>query len=277
MSGLGGLEGTKAFLGLVPTHDPLRWQLPLRRELMTAGGFLYGGAGLAAAIAVMELSTNRPVVWATAQYISFARMPAVLDLDITISAHGRNTTQARCSVRSGHEEILVTLATLGRKDLPIEGIWATRPDVPSWRETRPQLPEPVLGTVHEAIDMRIVHGISRRQLIRGRTDRQDASGRAAYWLRIPGGPKVPDAADLAMVGDVVPSAFANATGEPIAGNSLDNTIRTAKLVQTEWVLADVQVQAIGDGFGYGRAHLWAEDGTLLGTASQSSVIRSPPT
>ena len=55
-----GLAGTKAYLGLVPTDDPLRWQLPLRRELMTGGAFLYGGAGLAAAIAAMELSTGRP-------------------------------------------------------------------------------------------------------------------------------------------------------------------------------------------------------------------------
>jgi acyl-CoA thioesterase II len=270
-----GLAGTKAYLGLVPTDDRLRWQLPLRPALMTGGKFLYGGAGLAAAIAAMELSTGRPVVWATAQYVSFARMPATLDLDVTISAHGRNTTQARCIVRHGDDEILITMATLGHKDLPVGGTWARRPDVTPWQETRQQLPEVVLGTVHEALDMRIVHGVSRRQLIKGRTHR-DPTGRAAFWLRIPGGRKVPDAADLAMVGDVVPSAFANVTGEPITGNSLDNTIRTAKLVETEWVLADVQVHAILDGFGYGRAHLWAEDGTLLGTASQSSVVRSPP-
>jgi len=271
-----GLAGTKAYLGLVPTDDGSRWQLPLRTELMTAGGFLYGGAGLAAAIAAMELSTERPVVWATAQYVSFARMPATLHVDVHVSAHGKHTTQARCVVRDGDEEILVTLATLGRKDLPVGGTWARMPDVRHWSETRSYVPEPVVGTVHEALDMRLVHGVSRRQIIRGRTDRRDPSGRTAYWLRIPGGRKVPDAADLAMVGDVVPSAFANVTGAPITGNSLDNTIRTAHLVETEWVLADVQVHAILDGFGYGRAHLWAEDGTLLGTASQSSVVRTPP-
>ena len=274
MDGLAGLAGTKAYLGLVPTDDPLHWQLPLRRELMTGGAFLYGGAGLAAAIAAMELTTGRPVVWATAQYVSFARMPGTLDLDIVISANGRTTTQARCTVRHGDDEILVAMATLGRKDLPVGGTWVTRPAVTPWQATRPQLPDAILGTVHEALDRRIVHGVSRRQLIKGRTHR-DPSGRAAFWLRIPGGRKVPDAADLAMVGDVVPSAFANVTGEPITGNSLDNTIRTAHLVETEWVLADVQVHAILDGFGYGRAHLWAEDGTLLGTASQSSVVRTP--
>jgi acyl-CoA thioesterase len=271
-----GLAGTKAYLGLLPTEDPLRWELPLAPHVMTAGGFLYGGAGLAAAIVAMELSTGRPVVWATAQYVAHARMPGTLALDVTVSAHGRNTTQARCIVTVDGEEILVALATLGRKPLPVAGTWAKRPDVTPWQETRQQLPTVVLGTVHEALDMRIVHGVSRRQLIKGRTHR-DPSGRAAFWLRIPGGRKVPDAADLAMVGDVVPSGFANVSGVPITGNSLDNTIRTAELVETEWVLADVQVHAIQDGFGYGRAHLWAEDGTLLGTASQSSVIRTPPT
>jgi len=276
VTGTDGLAGTKGYLGLLATEDPLRWRLPVRRELTTAGGFLYGGAGLAAAIAAMELSTSRPVVWATAQYVAHARERAELDLDVTVSAQGRNTTQARCDVRDGDDEILLTLATLGWKDLPHRGTWVRRPDVRPWQETRPQLPEVVLGTVHEALDMRIVHGVSRRQLIRGRTARRDPSGRAAFWLRIPGGRKLADAADLAMVGDVVPAAFANVTGEPITGNSLDNTVRTAHLVETEWVLADVQVHAVGDGFGYGRAHLWAEDGTLLGTASQSSVIRTPP-
>ncbi|MEX0846998.1 MAG: thioesterase family protein [Ilumatobacteraceae bacterium] len=269
-----GLAGTKAYLGLVATADPLRWELPLRPHVLTAGGFLYGGAGLAAAIAVMEISTGRPVVWATAQYIAHARPPGTLDLEVVVSAHGRNTTQARCIITCEGDEVLLALATLGRKELPVAGTWVRPPEVTPWQQTRPQLPDAVLGTVHEALDMRIVHGVSRRQLIKGRTHR-DPSGRAAFWIRIPGGPKVPDAADLAMVGDIVPAAFANVSGMPISGNSLDNTIRTAELVSTEWVLADVQVHAIQDGFGYGRAHLWAEDGTLLGTASQSSVIRSP--
>jgi acyl-CoA thioesterase len=36
----------------------------------------------------------------------------------------------------------------------------------------------------------------------------------------------------------------------------------------------VRVHAVADGFGHGLVHLWAEDGTLLGTASQSAIVRA---
>jgi acyl-CoA thioesterase len=42
---------------------------------------------------------------------------------------------------------------------------------------------------------------------------------------------------------------------------------------TEWILLDAHVQHVGDGLGYGVAHLWSEAGTLLGTASQTLVLR----
>ena len=47
----------------------------------------------------------------------------------------------------------------------------------------------------------------------------------------------------------------------------------SRLVETEWVLLDIQVHAIQHGFGHGLVHLWAEDGTLLGIASQSCIVR----
>ena len=48
----------------------------------------------------------------------------------------------------------------------------------------------------------------------------------------------------------------------------------SRLVETEWVLLDIQVHAIQHGFGHGLVHLWAEDGRLLGTASQSTIVRA---
>ena len=85
--------------------------------------------------------------------------------------------------------------------------------------------------------------------------------------------QVPHAADLAMVGDVVPSGFANVSGEPIGGNSLDNTLRLHAVVPTRWVLCDIQMDAAGRGFAHGHLRLFAEDGTLMATASQSLVLR----
>ena len=82
------------------------------------------------------------------------------------------------------------------------------------------------------------------------------------------------AAALAIIGDFVPFGIGQALGQRAGGNSLDNTLRVAHRVPTEWVLADVRVHAVADGFGHGLVHLWAEDGTLLGTASQSTIVRA---
>ena len=82
------------------------------------------------------------------------------------------------------------------------------------------------------------------------------------------------AAALAIIGDFVPFGIGQALGQRAGGNSLDNTLRVAHRVPTEWVLADVRVHAVADGFGHGLVHLWAENGTLLGTASQSTIVRA---
>jgi acyl-CoA thioesterase len=40
------------------------------------------------------------------------------------------------------------------------------------------------------------------------------------------------------------------------------------------MLVDVRIQAVMHGFGHGLAHIWAQDGTLLATASQSAMVRA---
>jgi len=41
-------------------------------------GMFLGGAGLAAATAALEVATGRPLVWASAQYLSYALPPSSL-------------------------------------------------------------------------------------------------------------------------------------------------------------------------------------------------------
>ena len=46
--------------------------------------FLFGGAGLGAAVLALEQTFQRGLVWATAQYISFARLGADVVLDVAV-------------------------------------------------------------------------------------------------------------------------------------------------------------------------------------------------
>ncbi|HEX6166497.1 MAG TPA: acyl-CoA thioesterase, partial [Acidimicrobiales bacterium] len=62
----------RTWLGLEPTHNPMRWVLPITPGISTVGPFLFGGCALGAAIAALEETSGRPVVWATAQYLSYA-------------------------------------------------------------------------------------------------------------------------------------------------------------------------------------------------------------
>ena len=85
-------------------------------------------------------------------------------------------------------------------------------------------------------------------------------GRSALWVRLPDVLEM-SAASLAIVGDYVPFGISQALGHRAGGNSLDNTLRVASRVQTDWILADIRVHAVAHGFGHGLVHLWAEDGT----------------
>ena len=75
----------RTWLGLEATHNPHRWVLPVTPAISTHGGFLFGGCGLGAAIEALEGTTERPVIWATAQYLSYANAPAILDIDVTVA------------------------------------------------------------------------------------------------------------------------------------------------------------------------------------------------
>jgi acyl-CoA thioesterase II len=259
----------RAFLGLVPTHNPFRWVLPVEQSLCTWAGNLFGGAGLGAAIEAMEATSERPLIWATAQYLSFAKVGSVLDLDVTLAVHGRATTQARVVVRCGNDEILTVNGALGSRSTRGEGSFAVMPDVP--RPLDCPLRRHRFGTqnsINEAMQARTAVGRDLDDL----DGTPSADGRSALWAQLPG-VVTSTAAGLAILGDFVPMAIGQALGARAGGNSLDNTLRVIQLVPTEWVLLDIRVHGVHHGFGHGLVHLWAEDGTLMATASQSTIVR----
>lgn len=263
------------FLGIVEdgSHEASaasgRWSMPVAPGLVTGGSFLFGGAALAAVVAAMERLTGRPLVWATAQYLSYARLGETMTIEVVLAAVGRHITQARGVGRVGDREILTVNAALGSREFGHSGTFDAAPEVPTpaevpLREHR----HPVAGTIHEKLDQRLVLGRDLDEL-----DGTPSDGRTIMWARIPDVLTGIDAATLAVLGDFVPMGIGQALGVRGGGNSLDNTLRVVRLVPTTWVLLDIRIDAVERGFGHGSVRMFAEDGTLLATASQSCIAR----
>jgi acyl-CoA thioesterase II len=260
---------TRSFLGLRQSHNPFRWSMEVTQGLSTMGGFLFGGCGLAAALSAMEQTSGRDTIWATAQYLSYAKPGEVLDVDVTLAVEGHQMTQARAVCHVGNREILTVNAALGRRELEYTGQWETMPDVPSPDECPTRTHRmPIDGTINERMEQRLVKGRDFEDL-----DGTPSDGQTLMWVRIPDVIEGVDAATLAVLGDFVPMGVGQALGIRGGGNSLDNTLRVVHLVPTEWVLLDIRVHAVERGFAHGLVHMFAEDGTLLATASQSCIVR----
>ncbi len=266
------MTNAEAFLGMVPVGDDLHWRLTVVPELTTPGNFLFGGCGLGAALVALEKAAARPTIWSTAQYLSYAPTHSVLDLTVTLAAEGRRTTQGRVVGRVGDREILTVNAAVGSPGtLDAEGVWVTIPDVPRPDECPPRwFPDFGSASIFDRIDVRQASGRSLHEI----TDVGGAPGRpdSALWARVPGHLE-PSAATLAIIGDYVSGGISQPIGRRVMSRSLDNTVRVVRLVPTEWVLCDIRIQALVGGYGQGTAYLWAEDGTLLATASQSMSVR----
>ncbi len=257
----------RTFLGLESDGTPSGFRLPVVPGITAGGGFLFGGCGLGAAIVALEEVTGRPVIWATAQYLSYARPGSVVRFDVTIGAEGRNLTQARAVGRTDDAEILTVNAALGSRDFEAEGQWATMPAVPGPDDC----PVRTHRFEHESVASRMEQRLAVGRAIED-LDGTPSNGNCALWTRMP---EVLDmsAAALAVLGDFVPFGIGQALGLPAGGNSLDNTIRVARLEPTDWVLLDIRVLAVADGFGHGAVLLWSETGQLLAIASQSTIVR----
>ncbi|MDA2965983.1 MAG: thioesterase family protein [Actinomycetota bacterium] len=262
---------SRQFLGLEPTHNPHRWVLPVVQGISTGGGFLFGGCGLGAAVAAMEGTSGRQAVWATAQYLSYAKPGEVMDIDVTLAVHGHQITQARAVCHVGDREILTVNAAFGDRDLEEHGQFEKMPlNVPQPFDCkeRPHVLD-WSGTISGRMDQRIVKGREELEELDG----TPSDGQVLLWSRIPEVIEGVDAAALSILGDFVPMGVGQSLGIRGGGNSLDNTLRIGKLVPTEWVLLDIRIHMVERGFGHGLVHMFAEDGTLMATASQSCIIR----
>ena len=263
-------------IALTPTADAQRFTFAVTPQVAVGHPdhqFLFGGAGLGAAIAALEAATGRPTVWATAQYLAFARPPADLALDVVVPVAGRHSSQARVTGRVGDTTILTVNAALGARPDALARQWAAMPDVPP-PDTCPPIE---FDWVRRADD---VNGQFDQRIARGRygaargVGGPSPDGASAMWVR-PRDRRPVDRIMLAVVADFLPSGIGHALGAAAGGNSLDNTIRFLAPAPTEWVLCDTVIEGMAGGFAHGRMRLFAENGALLATASQSMIVRRP--
>lgn len=247
------------------THNPQRWILPVEQKLCVGPAdrrFLFGGVGLASAIAAMEGTTQRPVVWATAQYLSYANPGAMLDIDVTTPVSGNNVSQARVVGHVGEREIFTVNAALGQRPAFEPAQFAIMPDVPRPADCDEQpFPHQDPEGLHSHFEHRPIP----------RTGGAD-EGISRQWLRHRDGAAM-SAGLLAVIADYVPAGTRSALNRAAGANSLDNTLRVIDVQATEWVLCDTQIFAVANGFVHGRMHIFNEGGHLLATASQSGILR----
>jgi acyl-CoA thioesterase-2 len=257
-----------SWLGLEPSHNPHRWHLPVSRGISTGHRAMFGGSGLGAAIAAMEGTSGRPVVWATAQYLSFAKVGTIVDIDVTLAVQGQKTTQARAVGHVGGTEIITVNAALGSRTFPRDTTYGTPPDVEHPEEC------PIRERFSEVVDSLDSRIEQRWALPLGAKNPGELEpGRIAVWSRMPELLE-PSGASFAVLGDYVPMGISFTQDGQAGSTSLDNTLRVIQAAPSEWYLLDIRVDAISNGFGHGVIHIWSLEGELCAIGSQSCIVRS---
>lgn len=257
------------FFSPTATHNPLRFYLPVADSLAVGRErrFLMGGVGLASAIDVLERVTERPLIWATAQYLSFAEPGSVVDLDVRAPVVGNTVTQARVVSHVGEREILTVNGAMGMK-----------PDQPTAQFVTPDLaalPRPETCELHEPHD-NWPGGLNQRFERRSIPDERGLTlGRTRMWIRNREGDQV-SAGYLAIVADYLLGSVGPLLGRETSTSSIDNTLRLHAIEQAEWLFCETQVTAVANGFCYGQMHIFADSGLLLATGSQSGIVRLMP-
>ena len=250
------------------SHNPYRFFLKLENKHVVSSpsghSFLMGGVALATAMEAIEKVTQKPVLWATAQYLSFVQANSILDIDVDVRIQGNTASQAKALCHVGEKEIITVDAALGFKENQPSLQSVSMPDfVP------PEKCQTMVEKDRDADDF------NRNYEKRGLWDEEKSQfNRIRYWTRIACGEEV-SSGHLAIIGDYLLGAVHYLLGEGVNTNSLDNTIRIAKIVQTDWILCDVIIPYIGNGFCMGEMRMFAQDGTLLAVASQSGIVRTP--
>ncbi len=246
-----------AWLGL-QRHDDGRWSFELTSGLTRHDGKLFGGTGIAVMVATMEAATARAALWTTVQFAGSADLGARIDCSVEVLATGKRTSQVRMTATAGDRVVVAAIGATGAaRTGPIEAQIPTMPAMPAPEDCT------AWGFRSHTHD-----GEDRPPSWIDLTEMRHAGEGGAIWARMRSG--LHTRAAIAFLADMVPSSVARAAGKMGGGTSLDNSMRFGRLVETDWILLDMDPLFATGGYLHGAARVWAQDGTLLGVASQTS-------
>ena len=247
-----------AWLGL-ERHDDRRWSFELTPPLSRMDGKLYGGTGIAVSVATMEAETARDALWSTVQFVGTADIGERVDCQVDVLASGRRTSQVRVTGTVGDRIVFITLGATGaHRENHVDVQVGTMPDVPGPDEAEPW------GARWRDIEVPRTGWL----LIAEMRQVEVGEDQYAVWGRMQDHPQ--SRASMSFLADMVPSSVARAAGHMGGGTSLDNSMRFGHFTETEWVLLDFDPWFAAGGYLHGGARVWAEDGSLLGYASQTA-------
>ena len=250
-----------AFYELEPLAGPLRYGFKVMPPAVIGPPdrpFMMGGVGLGSAIEALECATGRPLIWATAQFLSHAAPGSFVEISVDIDVKGRRVTQARATVSLDDRVILWISAALGGVPGQTPTTYIKAPDVPG-----PESFEPIPLQYPECDD--IQKRFEKRRLQPSSAER---NGRDYIWFR-PLDPQPLSAPLLAVMADFLGSGLPAARDS----TSLDNTLRIHTLEPSTWVLAETQYPGVRDEVVSGEMRLFSEGGALLATGSQTLLLR----
>jgi len=232
--------------------------------------FLFGGVAMALAVKAIERRIGGAPRWLTLQFIETTFPGETLSFSVE-RLIGRNIAQVALRGRVGERVVLVGMASVGSKPDAPEHQSAMMPDAPAPQDC-PLIrgPSGAEGDAHRLLELRLVRG----RFGMSAEGEATGEGRVLVWMRPQEGPV--DAAMLAIMADFVPSVTADALGVSAGGTSLDNTLRILKTTATDWVLCEILLGGIHGGVAHGQMSLFAQDGSLLASASQSYLLRLHP-
>ena len=251
-----------------------RW-IGLRREpdgshavivgehLVRSSGSLFGGAGSAAAVAVLEASGDVDVTWMTIQFVDTATIGDLLRFRLEHLAEGRSTTQVRLTAVVEDRVVMAGLGAVSRRS-------STSFDRQSG--VMPAVSEPTSSPRWEP-RFRALESGARRGPFTVADFREAHIGNVSVGVWALMREPVPAAGTIAYFADIVPGLVLKDSNQDRFKASLDNTIRFGPPPDTDWLLVAPNSPIIHGDYLHCSADIWSATGTLVAQVTQTSSLQ----